>query len=356
MVHGNVIGRLDIPNRNGVLVSDFAAGNMIGGVGSGESNTIAHNNERGVWINAKGGFGNGVRRNAFHDNGGSVNLGLDLSIAGQTKNDANDVDKGPNKTQNFPVISSAIRRAATLDITFAVDALPGVGDNRSNYGANGLAIEFYVADSNGQEGEVFVGQALYPAASAQQPITVTIPAGPAGLGAKIVATATDADANTSEFSDPKTVTANLLATGGPASGDVATLSAGELAPIVDLAISRLESFGFAADLFSTVNVTIADLPGAELGLAGANSITIDVNAAGYGWNVNPQSAIRNSQSMDLLTAVMHELGHVAGLDDLYDPAMEDDVMFAFLRPGVRKTLTDASLAGVEADLVFNDYE
>ncbi len=362
MVQGNVIGRLDIPNRNGILVSDFAAGNMIGGVAPGESNTIAHNIERGVWINAKGGFSNGVRHNTIHDNGGSVSLGLDLSISGQTRNDTNDADKGPNKTQNFPEILSAKRRAPNIEITFLVDALPGVGDNRSNYGANGLEIEFYATDSNGQEGEVFLGQVLYPAANAQQPITVTVPAGPAGVGTMIVATATDADQNTSEFSDPKTVTNNLLAAGGPVSGNAAPLSAGELAPIVDLAIAQLESFGFAPDLFSTVDVTIADLPGAELGLAAATSITIDVNAAGYGWETNPKSEIgapataAHPQSMDLLTAVMHELGHVAGLDDLYDPAMESDLMYAFLRPGVRKTLTEASLGGAEVDLVFNDYE
>ena len=41
---------------------------------------------------------------------------------------------------------------------------------------------------------------------------------------------------------------------------------------------------------------------------------------------------------------MHELGHVAGLPDLYDPAYEDDLMFATLESGVRETSLEASLA------------
>jgi len=66
-------------------------------------------------------------------------------------------------------------------------------------------------------------------------------------------------------------------------------------------------------------VTIADLPGSQLGLATADSITLDVNAAGYGWYAAaaPQTDDDGAVRMDLLTAVLHELGHVAGLADEY---------------------------------------
>ena len=48
--------------------------------------------------------------------------------------------------------------------------------------------------------------------------------------------------------------------------------------------------------------------------------------------------------MDLLTAVIHELGHVAGLPDLYSDEAEDDLMYAWLEPGVRRFSLEASLA------------
>ena len=103
-----------------------------------------------MWINAKARDGNAVRRNAIYNNGGTAFLGLDLSISGQSKNDQNDVDKGPNKTQNFPEISSVVRRGATLDVTFLVDSAPGTAVNRSNYGVNGLEIEkTYFCPSSG---------------------------------------------------------------------------------------------------------------------------------------------------------------------------------------------------------------
>ena len=41
---------------------------------------------------------------------------------------------------------------------------------------------------------------------------------------------------------------------------------------------------------------------------------------------------------------MHELGHVAGLEDLYDDDAEDDLMYGWLEPGVRQTSLEASLA------------
>jgi hypothetical protein len=41
---------------------------------------------------------------------------------------------------------------------------------------------------------------------------------------------------------------------------------------------------------------------------------------------------------------MHELGHVAGLEDLHDADAADDLMYGWLDAGVRKTSLAASLA------------
>jgi len=50
-----------------------------------------------------------------------------------------------------------------------------------------------------------------------------------------------------------------------------------------------------------------DLPDLDLGSTVGKAITIDATAAGWGWTVA-------GGQMDLLTAVLHELGHVLGLD------------------------------------------
>ena len=44
-----------------------------------------------------------------------------------------------------------------------------------------------------------------------------------------------------------------------------------------------------------------------------------------------------SHRIDLLTAVMHELGHVLGHNDLAPSSHHDDLMSATLAPGVRHT-------------------
>jgi hypothetical protein len=54
--------------------------------------------------------------------------------------------------------------------------------------------------------------------------------------------------------------------------------------------------------------------------------------------------------MDLLTTVMHELGHQIGLDDNFDTAAANDLMFGFLGAGERRLpdATDAAVANAAA--------
>jgi hypothetical protein len=117
-------------------------------------------------------------------------------------------------------------------------------------------------------------------------------------------------------------------------------------------------------LLRFVDVRVADLDGLRLGQAFGNTITLDVNAAGHGWfldptpqdnsefhSVNPPSEIRNPQSpalllaagdsaaaghMDLLTVVPHELGHVLGLADDYSDPTSADLMTGWLDVGLRR--------------------
>src|SRR5262249_9778244 len=109
-----------------------------------------------------------------------------------------------------------------------------------------------------------------------------------------------------------------------------------------------------------VHIGIADLPDGgpgQLPVIGytAGTVLIDVHAGGFGWVIDPTPA-RNSRfvstdlsgpftapaggpasgRMDLLTVVMHELGHVYGLADLPLGEGGHDLMAMTLVPGERR--------------------
>ena len=96
---------------------------------------------------------------------------------------------------------------------------------------------------------------------------------------------------------------------------------------------------------------IADLPGALLGQTFADRIVIDRDAAGSGWFVDPTplddvefatgAASLAAARFDLLSAVLHELGHGAGLADLPAADHGDDIMAERLPIGWRRLHLDA---------------
>ena len=105
-----------------------------------------------------------------------------------------------------------------------------------------------------------------------------------------------------------------------------------------------------------IDVSIVDLDGVYLGLATTTSITIDLNGAGHGWFVDDtpedDEDVAASEQLDLLPVVMHELGHILGLEDVYDDQFADDLMYGWLGSGVRRLPTpddvDAVLAAFGA--------
>jgi hypothetical protein len=144
----------------------------------------------------------------------------------------------------------------------------------------------------------------------------------------------------------------------PDSG-IASLGLDQLAATVAAARTRLGSAdtGPAADaVLNGVQLRIADLPGNLLGLADRqnDTIWIDATAAGYGWFVDPtplqdeefsagpggvlqaRAGSAASGHVDLLTTVLHEMGHLLGSAD-HDPnGNPGDVMDAVLGPGIRR--------------------
>jgi len=138
------------------------------------------------------------------------------------------------------------------------------------------------------------------------------------------------------------------------------LTEAELAPIVAEAKARWAARGASLEVLNAYSINIADLPDGPgsptLGYA-SDTVTLDINAGGFGWFIDPtpgddvefENAWGTGQlsahagspvqgRMDLLTVVMHELGHVLGLPDL-DPREESyHLMAATLAPGVRRSV------------------
>jgi hypothetical protein len=152
---------------------------------------------------------------------------------------------------------------------------------------------------------------------------------------------------TFDVASPLTVAAFAAPT-GPAT----SLTAAELASIVAVAELRLEAqLGSQVEtVLAGVEVKLADLSPGLLGEAASRTVWIDKDAAGYGWFVdstplddaeftqlasNTLSARSGSaadQRADLLTTVMHELGHVLGYEHV-----ADGLMSATLPLGARRT-------------------
>ena len=112
--------------------------------------------------------------------------------------------------------------------------------------------------------------------------------------------------------------------------DVPELEADSIAPVLEEAIRRItKEFALSVEqqaALALVEVSIVDLPGLVLARNNAYEIELDVNAAGHGWFLDPTpasdeefdasgKALSGSDAegdIDLLTALMHELGHVLG--------------------------------------------
>jgi hypothetical protein len=110
------------------------------------------------------------------------------------------------------------------------------------------------------------------------------------------------------------------------------LASADLTPIVDRAIDIWSTGSLTAaqrETLQRVTAYVTELPGDMLGQALGETIWVDADAAGRGWRAF-QDAGRNAKgetpmavphAMDLLTVVVHELGHLLGHDHTQDGVM-----------------------------------
>ncbi|WP_076864583.1 cadherin domain-containing protein [Bradyrhizobium mercantei] len=165
----------------------------------------------------------------------------------------------------------------------------------------------------------------------------------------------------------------LLAEDGGVQAAVATpgethLTQSQLDSVVSVAIHQWAAAGISGTQLAAlqaVTFSVADLAGQVVGLESAGHITIDSDAAGHGWFIDPtpgdnfeftqalnasgtdlltSSSTAAAGHLDLLTAVVHELGHVLGLPDSSSPADVHDLMYIGLSDGERKLPGAADVA------------
>jgi hypothetical protein len=114
-----------------------------------------------------------------------------------------------------------------------------------------------------------------------------------------------------------------------------------------LAIANWTSASLTAEQLSrltssTIEIGNLDDEGA-LGLTGSSRIVLDDDALGYGWYVGSMSETVPDGTMDLLTVLTHEMGHVLGFSDLDGQSTPDSLMAGTLQPGQRRSVSSADL-------------
>jgi hypothetical protein len=218
---GNGKAGLMIGRAGGAVGTIGGTGNALGGTVAGAGNTIAHNGGPGVVIEPppQGGpqsTGNPIRGNVLFGNGG---LGIDLEDDGPTLNDDNglDADDGPNRLQNFPLITAALTGGASTSVSGSLDSLANTT----------FALDFFASvtpDPGGfGEGERYLGSTPVATDGAgKATFSVVLPIGAAPLSF---------------------VTATATAVTGPNAGDTSELSPAFASDAPITAIPTLDVLG-----------------------------------------------------------------------------------------------------------------
>jgi methionine-rich copper-binding protein CopC len=170
---------------------------------------------------------------------------------------------------------------------------------------------------------------------------------------------------TINFNQPPCATPPLMIGNGGVEAEIATaitdnniVSDANLNAIVEAAIQRWTAAGLSTEQIASmrrVKFEVADLSDSYLAEAADNLVRVDKSAGGNGWFIDttPQddaeftyvvsgthryttSAGTPAGRIDLLTAIIHELGHEIGLSDSYLMLSQNSVMYGYLVKGERR--------------------
>ncbi len=152
-----------------------------------------------------------------------------------------------------------------------------------------------------------------------------------------------------------------LSAGGYLAGTIDSLSLSELEALADAAAQRWADTGLNADQLAAleqISYRIEDLSGNVLGKSRQFEIVLDSDAGGNGWFVDGTPLTDEEflngtgpEGIDLLTVLMHEQGHVLGLDDIRTAADQDNLMYGFLSTGERRSPLEGQAEGAIAGAV-----
>ena len=186
---------LDLGNgASGILIAGGASDNFIGGENIG--NIIANNDSAGIVLMDETTINNRISQNSIFNN---QYAGIEIFPQGINRNDSGDADDGCNRLMNFPEITSVIR-----DVNSGLIWIEGNLDTQNPQHAT---VELFIAHQQTgigipREGRTYIGQTTpHNDGSWFAVLNAEI-----NSDETIIATATDGNGNTSEFSESHGIT------------------------------------------------------------------------------------------------------------------------------------------------------
>jgi uncharacterized repeat protein (TIGR01451 family) len=335
-----------------------ASGILVASTGTGshttliEGNTIRQYNEMGIYVRANDGssaMNASIRNNTINQPAAFALNGLHLNIGGVT-GDSSQVcadignntlgGSGPFGSDDFNLRQ---RFATTI-------RLPGYAGATNNTAA---VIAFVQSNNTGiEDGTATVsglGGGFVGGAACVQPLLA--------MAERVEAIATPL--TSANGADQETDIAAVIPMNRTQSNTPLTET--NLQTIVAAAKHRWVALGLSAEQLAAldgITFRIADLEERNLGAATPGQVILDRHGAEHGWFIDatpldeleftrPASATRwitapqqlPAGRYDLLTAVMHELGHAAGFADSYQPEARESLMYGYLPRGERRLPT-----------------
>ncbi len=164
----------------------------------------------------------------------------------------------------------------------------------------------------------------------------------------------------------------LLDPGSTAAENIRAINEDELIAVIEAAANRWnaqELTNAQQQALGNLSFALVDMEPGYLAAAAPGLILIDSDAGGQGWFVDatPMDDLEFSvtaspthlyatdgaaaEGIDLLTALMHEIGHALGYSDLYGSSHQDNLMHGHLSTGERllpsEAYTELTLVGTE---------